>query len=672
VLTPIQEIIFGGFVSKVINDIVDVSKDKFRKAVKNKATKHQSIESQIYNITVDVLNKITSDQYKDNQDKIYDAAEVLLKSFKKNDGDELGCIKICLRNFYSVVEEKECSEFKVSLYKELGKDEYSELFRAILLLLLDRKNRYDNAVYEQLNQKLNEVGEKIDRLTEIVSSRNDNEIDLPKREPVKSRKQEYADNGEANISNANGEINAVQNNDEVDKKETSNISKKADRNYEIKSRVSKRVMKCVIFLTCICIFINCFRIYSTYNHYMDDAKYSRVNCDYIQATEYYHNALMEAKKLFFYRELYAKAACMEADCYFLIASEKEDNDVAFPYYAKAGGIYSEIINDRQNKGKDYYVNALSGLCFVYSNTEHVLDDEWGALIDLLWQEVEQIDETDISSANSNNIDDELICRWMRAYAALGEYYYVAIKTDYSFTYNPTITSIALKCYEKCDNLLSLIKERNKEVEILVDPLNYAKMKAQLMIYIARSPYIDNPDQYANQAIDLCQLYLSDASNYIKNDMESYIAFKLFKANGYCILAEYYSKDSQKSDEYMRKAYNELIPLLDKKSDKIPLEQIVDVGYSAIFTGYCSDGDLEKILDNYQELLSQNNINENPKEIARYALGICESCKYIIENYGFSQQAWEMGKQLSEDVKTIEEYVQPSQKENFDDFYDYFH
>ena len=85
-MMPFSEIIFSGFVSKVVNDVADISRDKIRRAGKNRDTKHQNIESQIYGIIVDVLNRITGNVY---EDEIYDAAEVLLKSFIKNEGERL-------------------------------------------------------------------------------------------------------------------------------------------------------------------------------------------------------------------------------------------------------------------------------------------------------------------------------------------------------------------------------------------------------------------------------------------------------------------------------------------------------------------------------------------------------------------------------------------------------
>lgn len=171
-MTPILEIIFSGFVSKVVNDIVDISKDKIRKAVENKVAEHQNLESQIYNVIVDVLNKITDNRYENNQDNIYNAAEILLNSCKENKGEELKKIKSCLQILYSNVDEYKCMKFKMLLYEELGKNEYRELFRAILLLLLEQKSQYDYTIYEQLKQKSIEVEQKIDQLSQKIHKMN--------------------------------------------------------------------------------------------------------------------------------------------------------------------------------------------------------------------------------------------------------------------------------------------------------------------------------------------------------------------------------------------------------------------------------------------------------------------------------------------------------------------
>lgn len=190
-MTPISEIIFSGFVSKIVNDITDISKDGIKKAVKSKSEKNQNVESQIYNVIVDVLNRITNRQYEDAQDIIYDAAENLLQMLKKSEKNESRHINSCLRILDLNINGNEYLEFKVSLCEELGRDEYSELFRTILLLLLEQKSKYDNTVYVQLNQKLDEV-------ILILNKKKDDESNSIKQK-IKNRTQEYANKWKENM-----------------------------------------------------------------------------------------------------------------------------------------------------------------------------------------------------------------------------------------------------------------------------------------------------------------------------------------------------------------------------------------------------------------------------------------------------------------------------------------
>lgn len=190
-MTFLAEVVFSGFVSKAVNNCVDVSFDKIKKIVENKKTKNENLESQIYNITVDVLNSIADNQFKINQDNIYNSAEVLLKSFKNSEENELRHIKSCLQMLCSNVDEDKCILFKMLLYETLGKNEYGELFRTILLLLLEQNKQYDYNIHSQIIKKLNEV-------IRFLNQKKDNE-NSNSQFKVKSRTQEYADKWNANM-----------------------------------------------------------------------------------------------------------------------------------------------------------------------------------------------------------------------------------------------------------------------------------------------------------------------------------------------------------------------------------------------------------------------------------------------------------------------------------------
>ncbi len=190
-MTFFAEVVFSGFVSKAVNNCVDVSWNKIKKIVESEKTKNKNLESQIYNVTVDVLNSIADNQFKSNQGNIYNSAEVLLKSFKNSEENELRHIKSCLQMICSNVDEDKCIQFKILLYETLGKNEYSELFRTILLLLLEQNKQYDHDMQQQIIKKLDEV-------ILVLNQKKDNE-NSNSQFKVKSRTQEYADKWNANM-----------------------------------------------------------------------------------------------------------------------------------------------------------------------------------------------------------------------------------------------------------------------------------------------------------------------------------------------------------------------------------------------------------------------------------------------------------------------------------------
>ena len=155
-MSVLTEAIFGGVVSKVINDAGDVSKVKIIDAVKN--SKHQNLESQIYNVMVSVLNKITYNQYENDQDKIYDVAEKILKGFKRSENNNKEYIVLGLRNICKNVDKNKYTDFMELLYRELSKDRYSELYREIRLL---QQEKEDNKT-SRIEQKIDVAIQKID------------------------------------------------------------------------------------------------------------------------------------------------------------------------------------------------------------------------------------------------------------------------------------------------------------------------------------------------------------------------------------------------------------------------------------------------------------------------------------------------------------------------------
>ena len=92
--------IVSGFISKIINDLVDVTKDKIKKADSDRKAKNQSFETRIYQVMLDAINQFTYAKYR-NEDVLYDVAENLLKGFKHGEKNNIAAVKFGLSNFIS-------------------------------------------------------------------------------------------------------------------------------------------------------------------------------------------------------------------------------------------------------------------------------------------------------------------------------------------------------------------------------------------------------------------------------------------------------------------------------------------------------------------------------------------------------------------------------------------
>lgn len=180
--------IVGGIISKIINDLTDVSRSKIEKAIVDKKNKYKSFESQIYNIIFSVLKELYDNSYDRNSDKIYDTAEKLLKGFIEYGKEDEDAVRYALKNILSCVDDDKCIEFKRLLIHEISKEEYNELYREIRLLQEEKEYRKTNSIEQKvdhLGQKLDDIRKKDERII-----RNTDKAEKFQN----NKKQDYIDN----------------------------------------------------------------------------------------------------------------------------------------------------------------------------------------------------------------------------------------------------------------------------------------------------------------------------------------------------------------------------------------------------------------------------------------------------------------------------------------------
>lgn len=181
--------IVSGFISKIINDLVDVTKDKIKKADSDRKAKNQSFETRIYQVMLDAINQFTYAKYR-NEDVLYDVAENLLNGFKHGEKNNIAAVKFGLSSFISNIDDTECERFIKVLCHEISKEANFDVYKEILLILLNQKDDCNYDELQQIKKKLDEVILKLDNQT--AYNENKNVIENVKFR--NNKKQKYIEN----------------------------------------------------------------------------------------------------------------------------------------------------------------------------------------------------------------------------------------------------------------------------------------------------------------------------------------------------------------------------------------------------------------------------------------------------------------------------------------------
>ena len=90
------------------------------------------MESQIYNITVEILNEYTFGKYK-NKNILFDSAAELLNAIQKSNIENIEILKFSLDKLIKHVDNDKCERFMELLSHRLNKEEYKKLYAQICL-----------------------------------------------------------------------------------------------------------------------------------------------------------------------------------------------------------------------------------------------------------------------------------------------------------------------------------------------------------------------------------------------------------------------------------------------------------------------------------------------------------------------------------------------------------
>ena len=192
-----SSMVISGFVSKVVNDGVDILKSKIKDADKNRKSGNHNLEARIYQVTIDAINEFTKSKY-EGQDILYDVAEGILKGFKHNE-DNKEAVRIGLKMLVSQVTINICEGFLETLCHEICKEKNRDLAIEVVIRQQEQTKEY---VQEGLSRSyLNdeEINRKLDYLIEELDSKIVYEEQCNNKNPIESRAYEYTEKWNKNV-----------------------------------------------------------------------------------------------------------------------------------------------------------------------------------------------------------------------------------------------------------------------------------------------------------------------------------------------------------------------------------------------------------------------------------------------------------------------------------------
>lgn len=191
------EMIISGFISKIISDVVDIPENLIKKAIKDadkkKRDRNQSIETRIYQVTIDAIKEFTQKDYK-GQEVLYDAAESIIRGFK-NSNSNIEAVRVGLKMLVSQVTSETCEEFLKILCHVICMDENDILYKEIILIQGGQTFEAVREGFDVSNKNDEETHRKLDYLIEKEMQ----DAKYSTKRPIENRVDEYAKRWEKNV-----------------------------------------------------------------------------------------------------------------------------------------------------------------------------------------------------------------------------------------------------------------------------------------------------------------------------------------------------------------------------------------------------------------------------------------------------------------------------------------
>lgn len=189
--------------SKFVDESADAIKTGIINAVKDRNADQQNMQTRFYQVIIDTLNEVTHYKYKD-QDKLYDAAECIVKGLLKGQMEDDSAIRAGLKVLGLEITDQKCDFFEVTLISEISKDESDVLYKEMDMLWKAQSRRDIQSGFQNNHKGMGVLGRNQEKMMDVLDDimemqKHNTDRNAKNIKAVERRTKEYADKWDKNV-----------------------------------------------------------------------------------------------------------------------------------------------------------------------------------------------------------------------------------------------------------------------------------------------------------------------------------------------------------------------------------------------------------------------------------------------------------------------------------------
>lgn len=371
-----------------------------------------------------------------------------------------------------------------------------------------------------------------------------------------------------------------------------------------------------------------------------EGEYAFENKEFLEAASYYHQASLIAYDTS--SETYSLHR--EGSCYMIYGIAENDK-----YYLKRTlMIFKNIVNTSEYENTRGYQEAIIDLCSLYA----ILGYDWQ---DKNWCSVVEQLENMFNFDNIENIPDEDMTTLISVAASLSLYYKTMLSSNIDILLFDEYSQQKIIHYLKAANQLELKYNEDHGVKVYDEALLISTYN--MTHYVITNAFFnpkDNMLEILEETRTLCQdaiLTLDlESDNMLQLDMYIKLKTNIGKSYYFSSLAS----ESPDKEDYMLKAYQELIPLFYWDDYEVN-ESLMNTSCYILWTRLCTENDIQMImnrLSSHLQTVQEKNDIPTQIRIELSGLTICSSILLYYEYETSNFNAQKLGQQLWIDLNTV--------------------